>query len=117
MMTEGARKKQNRMIKMGAISYAKLIKAMMTGDKTCQELADITGLHYVTVLQYTRELHREGAAHIVMWGQDRMQRDSLKIYKLGTGFDAKRFRLSDRERQRRYRARQKMGIVNERKAA
>jgi len=53
----------------------------------------------------------------VMWGQDRMQRDSLKIYKLGTGFDAKRFRLSDRERQRRYRARQKMGIVNERKAA
>lgn len=113
-MTEGVRKKQNRMIKMGAISYAKLIKAMMTGDKTCQELADITGLHYVTVLQYTRELHKEGAAHIVAWEKDRMHRDALKIYKIGTGFDAKRFRLSDRERQRRYRERQKLGMTNER---
>lgn len=100
------------MIKMGAISYAKMIKAMLPGDKTCQELAEITGLHYVTVLQYTRELHREGAAHIVAWEKDRMHRDSLKIYKIGTGFDAKRFRLSDRERQRRYRERQKLGMTN-----
>ena len=50
-----------------AITQAHLIKLLLEGDYTCQELADETGLHYVTVLQYTRELYRAGAAYIVRW--------------------------------------------------
>jgi hypothetical protein len=70
-------------------------------------LAELTGLHYVTVLQYTRELHRAGAAHISSWEKDVRGRDSVKIYKLGVGRDAKREKLTSADRQVRARARKK----------
>jgi len=98
---------KHKQIKVNAISYAHLVRAMIDGDKTCLELAEITGLHYVTVLQYTRELHKVGAAHISMWLPDKLGRESIKVYKIGRGFDAKRFRMSQAERQRRYRERQR----------
>lgn len=56
--------KNARCIKINAISQAHLIALMLDGIYTCKELAEETGLHYVTVLQYTRELHRAGAAYI-----------------------------------------------------
>ena len=46
-----------KIIKVGALTYAQLVKHMLHGDMSCHELAEVTGLHYVTVLQYTRELH------------------------------------------------------------
>ncbi len=51
-----------KQIKVGALTYAQLIKFMLEGEHTCHELAELTGLHYVTVLQYTRELYAAGAA-------------------------------------------------------
>lgn len=92
-------------MKINAHFYAKLIKAMIPGDLNCQELADETGLHYVTVLEYTRELHKAKAAHIVRWEKDSRGRDVIKVYKLGTGKDAVRQRLTGAERQERVRAR------------
>ena len=82
--------KNRRIIKINAITQAHLIKLLLEGTYTCQELADETGLHYVTVLHYTRELHRAGAAHIASWEKDLRGRDLVKIYKLGVGRDAKR---------------------------
>ena len=82
---------------------AKLIKLLMEGAYSCKELAEMTGLHYVTVLQYTRELHAEGAAHICMWVKDDRGRDLTKIYKLGEGTDKKRQRIPDAVRQAKYR--------------
>lgn len=92
-------------MKINAHFYAKLIKAMIPGDLNCQELADETGLHYVTVLEYTRELHKAKAAHIVRWEKDSRGRDGIKVYKLGSGKDAVRQRLTGAERQERVRAR------------
>lgn len=92
-------------MKINAHFYAKLIKAMIPGDLNCQELADETGLHYVTVLEYTRELHKAKAAHIARWEKDSRGRDVIKVYKLGTGKDAVRQRLTGAERQERVRAR------------
>ena len=103
--------KKQRVIKMGAISYAKMIRLMLEGEYSCEELADLTGLHYVTVLQYTRELHLAGAAHISEWRKDRLDRDNVRIYKIGHSFDMPRFRLSHKERQRRYKARKKAEAV------
>lgn len=94
-----------RQIKINAITQAQLIKLLLDGIYTCQQLAHETGLHYVTVLQYTRELHRVGAAHIASWEKDSWGRDMLKVYKLGEGKDARRHKISERERQARYRAR------------
>lgn len=93
-----------RQVKINAYSYAQLIKLMFEGTYNCQELANETGLHYVTVLQYTRELYRAGAAHICAWEKDIRGRDVIKVYKLGPGKDAKREKMSKAERQRRSRA-------------
>ena len=102
---------KQRQIKMGAISYAKMIRLMLEGEYSCEELANVTGLHYVTVLQYTRELHRAGAVHISEWRKDRLGRDNVKIYKIGRSFDMPRFRMSGAERQRRYKARKKVEVT------
>ncbi len=93
--------------KINAMCQAQLIKLLLEGVYTCQQLADETGLHYITVLHYTRELHRYGAAHISSWEKDSRGRDNVKVYKLGPGKDAKREKLTGAERQARTRARRK----------
>jgi predicted ArsR family transcriptional regulator len=97
-----------RIIKINAITQAQLIKLLLDGDRTCAELAEETGLHYVTVLQYTRELHRAGAAHITRYDKDVRGRDMLKVYKIGKGKDARREKKSACERQTTYRSRKRM---------
>ena len=99
--------KGRRIVKINALTQAKMIEAMLDGVYNCQELAEMTGLHYVTVLQYTRELHRAKAAHICGWEKDSKGRDVIKIYKIGRGKDAKREKLSGAERQARTRAKRK----------
>lgn len=95
------------MVKVNAIMQAELIRLLLEGTYTCQELAELSGAHYVTVLHYTRELHKRGAAHICMWEKDKRGRDLVKIYKIGAGPDAKRKKATAAERQRRYREKKK----------
>ena len=90
--------------KINAITQAQLIKHLLEGVYTCDELAEHTGLHVVTVYQYTRELHRAGAAHISSWEKDTRGRDVIKIYKIGPGKDAKREKMTAAERQAKRRA-------------
>lgn len=99
--------KGRRIAKINRFTQAKLIEAMLDGVYTCAELAEMTGLHYVTVLDYTRELHRAKAAYICGWEKDSKGRDVIKIYKIGRGKDAKREKLSGAERQARSRAKKK----------
>lgn len=96
-----------RCVKVNAMSQAKLIKLLLRGVYTCEQLAEKTGLHYVTVLQYTRELWLAGAAYIDHWEKDSRGRDNVKVYRVGIGSDAKRTRLTSAERQARSRAKQK----------
>lgn len=93
-----------RVVKVNALSYAHMVRLMIDGLYTIEEIAEQTGLHYVTVCQYARELHRAQAAHICAWQPDARDRDALKIYKIGLGKDVKRRKLSSKERQRRHRA-------------
>lgn len=104
MTTKPAPPRAVKQIKVNAITYAQLIKYMLEGMHSCQELAELTGLHYVTVLQYTRELYAAGAAHIGAWEKDDRERDVIKIYRLGPGKDAKRERMTQADRASRYRA-------------
>lgn len=100
-----------RQIKINAITQAQLIKLLLEGIYSCRELAEHSGLHYVTVLQYTRELHRVGAAHISSWEKDDRGRDAIKVYKLGAGKDAKRQRMTQAERQQKQRVKKRMAEV------
>ena len=95
---------KRKTVKINAVLYARMCSLMTTGDMTCQELAEETGLHLVTVYQYTRELHRFGAAHICRYEPDARGRHIIKIYKLGVGKDAKRVRMTGAQRQARSRA-------------
>ena len=98
-MSTPPKNKGGRIVKINAFTQAKLIEAMLDGVYNCQELAEITGLHYVTVLHYTRELHRAKAAHICQWDKDSRGRDVVKIYRIGRGKDAKREKLTAVQRQ------------------
>lgn len=100
------------MIKINAITQAHLIKLLLEGTYSCTELARETGLHYVTVLRYARELHRAKAVHISMWEKDEYGRDMVKIYKLGEGKDAPRRVMSAAERQKRHRSKDKQIAMN-----
>jgi hypothetical protein len=105
------------MIKVNALSYALLIKALRQGDMTLAELAEETGLHYLTVALYTRALHKIGEIHIIDWASDPLGRKSSKIYKLGPGRDAKRQPLTQVQRQRRRRDKRRAIVLIQRMAS
>jgi len=101
------RNKQVR--KINALTQARLMRLLLDGELDCRELAEETGLHYVTVLQYTRELHKAGAAYICDWHPDDRGYATLKVYKLGAGKrDKKRPSMTVNEKSARYRARKKL---------
>ena len=89
------------------MSYAQLIKALRYGDMTLYELAEETGLHYLTVALYTRELYQAKQIHIARWENDTLGRSAVKIYKLGPGKDAPRRVLTPAQRQQTRRDRVK----------
>lgn len=93
--------------KIGALTQAALVKLLLDGTRDCSELAEETGLHYVTVLRYTRALYRAKAAHICAWHADKLGRATLKVCKLGTGRDAKRPCMTGNEKAAKYRERQR----------
>lgn len=89
MDTAGRRKPgAKRAKKMNAFTYAVLIRLLMDGTRTCRELAEETGLHILTVYDYTYHLHKSGAAFIVTW--DGEGRHQTRIYMIGRGKDAPR---------------------------
>lgn len=94
--------------KINAFTQGVLIELMLDGLYDCHELAERTGLHYVTVQGYCRELHRAGACYIGHWNADSRDRDTIKIYKIGRGTDAKRRKLTPAQRQARTRAGKKL---------
>jgi predicted ArsR family transcriptional regulator len=91
-------------VKVNAMSYAIMLKNMMEGDHSCFELAEITGLHVLTIYQYCRELHKQGVIHICRYEPNERGRHTIKVYKLGQGKDAKRIRMSGLERQAKHRS-------------
>lgn len=91
-------------MKSNAVAYARLIKYLMLGVHSCEELGNLTDLHYSTVLRYTRELHRVKAIHICDWLTDNRGHDCVKVYKLGTDKDAPRYKMPRNICQQRYRA-------------
>ena len=101
------------MIKVNAISFAMLIKALRIGNVSLTDLVEKTGLHYLTVAYYIKTIHNAGEVHVSSRRIDTLGRNAVKLYTLGPGIDAKSTALSARERQRRRRAR----VAREKQAA
>lgn len=104
-----------RIIKINAISFAKMCRLMIPGIYTMEQLAEKTGLHKVTVMHYARELYREQVCHIAQYALDPLGRQNAIVYKLGAGKDAERVSKSRAEIARRYRLRKK-GLLDRPKA-
>lgn len=70
-----------------------------------RELSEATGLHYQTVREYLKALHKQRVIHIATWEHDSMGRATHRVYMLGQGKDAPKPTIPRVEMQRRYRAR------------
>lgn len=97
-----------RQVKMSPQRYATLLTFLLEGTYNCRELAELTDLHYITVLDYCRALHEKRLIYICRWDRDARGRDAVMVYKWGPGMtDATKRKLTRTEQQRRYRARQR----------
>jgi hypothetical protein len=101
-------------VKVNAMSFALLVKEMLAGESTCEELAEKTGLHYVTVLNYTREMHKAGAAHICAWRMNHRKQYVLKVYGIGNRDDVRKPRaaMTPAQRQLKYRMKRVKTLSN-----
>jgi len=82
----------------------------------CNELADATGLHVLTVYDYTKAMYKQGVIHICAWEHDSLGRCNVRIYMLGKGKDATKSTKSRIQISADWRARQKVVEMSHRMA-
>lgn len=111
---KGYPKKSRRYTKVGAMSYAILLKHLAEGTMTCSELADAVGIHVMTVYDYTKAMYKHGVIHICAWEPDRIGRCTVRIYMLGKGKDAAKGTKTRIQISADWRARQKVIEMNQR---
>lgn len=87
-----------------ATLYAKWLKRVVEGSVSYEAMAEYSGLSYHTVIRYTQALKGQNLVYISGWEQDTRGRDSKPLWSFGKGKDVPRFRLSDAQKQARYRA-------------
>ena len=81
-----------RAVRLGPLSVAKIMRALLDGPCSMPELQHTSGLSMNTLHGYMRALRKEGVVHISGWEKDATGRDSLRVFKLGAGKDAPRRR-------------------------
>ena len=81
-------------VRLGALSMAKITRALLDGPCSVHELQAVSGLNISTLHEYMRALRKEGVVHICGWEKDATGRDSLRIFKLGDDKDAPRAKKS-----------------------
>lgn len=101
-----------------AMTYAKLMKLLTEGTRNTRELSEAVGVHYETMRDYIRALHKEGVIHVVMWDDDARGANTIAVWMLGQEADAKqRPSKTPIQRQAAYRAKKKALMMIERLAA
>lgn len=100
-------------VRLGALSMAKVIGALLERPCNVPDLMHLSGLSTNTVHEYMRALRKEGVVHIGAWKRDATGRESLRVFKLGSGKDVARARKSKAQiarecRQRKQLAKQKV---------
>lgn len=83
-------KQVKRPIRINALAFANLVTALIDGDYTMRELADVSGLAIATVRRYVNALHKLHAVHVSGWDQDDCGRYRAAQYTIGEGVDVKK---------------------------
>lgn len=91
--------------RINAMSFGFLVQELLSGTYTCEELAERTGLHYCTVLNYTLGMYKAKAIHICGWRMNKNRQYVLKVYKIGDKQDMPKPRkaLTHAQRSAKYR--------------
>ncbi len=92
-------------MRVGAMTYGKLVALMLDGELNNAELAELTGLHPTTVSEYAKALRRAGAAFVCRIDPDTIGRMAVKVYEIGVGKDVKRKPLTANQRSQNRRER------------
>lgn len=100
-------------VRLGALSMAKLTRALLEGPCSIQELQSVSGLSVNTIHSYMRALRKEKVVHISAWEKDATGRDSFRVYKLGLGKDVPRSRKSKAQIARECRKRKQEALLNQ----
>jgi hypothetical protein len=100
--------------KVNAMSFAHLMRLLMEGTRTSRELAAETGLHPLTVYDYTAYLRKYHVVHICTWEGE--GRSAQRVFMLGDLPDAPRPKKSRKQIHDEYRARKSMQNVLKRMA-
>lgn len=96
-------------MKINAMMFAKMMRMLMDeSGQSIYDIADETGLHYITVQRYLRHLYKEKVVYIRAWQQDAHGRDAIRVYAIGSRSDARRRKLTPAERQARSRRKKAM---------
>ena len=72
------------------MSFAKVMRALTDGPSSAQEMQEATGLSLETLHNLMRALRKEKLVHIGSWEKDALGRDTIRVYRLGSGQDAPR---------------------------
>ena len=84
-------------VRLGALSMAKVTRALLDGPCSVGELKIASGLSTNTLHEYMRALRKESVVHICAWEKDATGRESLRVFKLGAGKDKPRGKKSKAE--------------------
>lgn len=97
------------MLKVNADAYARLI-GFLSEDRprSYVDLADLTGLHYVTVRDYVNALRKHRQVRVAAWARDTRNQFRVPLFILGAGPDAARPRMTPAQRQQALRDRQRV---------
>ena len=104
-------RKKVKQIKLNQEIYALIFKELLTKDLAACDVADLSGMHMLTAQSLMTCLKKHKVVHIIRWIKDKLGRDATPVYRLGEGFDMPRAKLTQAERQRRYKARQKARLA------
>lgn len=102
-------------VKLNAALFAMTMEELMHGPTTAQTIAEITGMGLVTVWHLIRALRKRGVVHIGSYEADSQGRQTVRVFALGSGTDAKRPQTKRNERTRsarqRREAKAKVGVM------
>jgi hypothetical protein len=98
-------------VRLGALSMAKVTRALLEGPCSVSELQAASGLSIGTLHAYMRALRKEGVLHICGWEKDATGRDNLRVFKLGAGKDRPRAKKSKAQIARECRARKQEASI------
>lgn len=88
--------------------WARVLKVMLDGTFSLKEIAAKTSIDYETLRPLINELRKNGVVYIESWRRDTKNRQSIAVYQLGIGVDAKkRPARTGVERTRAYKQRQR----------